>query len=265
MIGAPALAALGALRAGAGLARVYAPEPMLPHVLALTPSATGIALPVDDDGAILASRAAEVLDGAIEACRALLIGPGLGAARSVQALSLRAVQQESIPVIVDADALNALAEVPDLFRDFRARAVLTPHPGEFRRLASALRIGHDPIDPASRPAAADELARRLGCIVVLKGAGTVVSNGLEHWVCARGHPCMATAGSGDVLTGVIGALAAAYAHSPSGPVSLYDAARLGVEAHAIAGEQWAARAGASAGMLASELADAVPAALETLR
>ncbi len=83
-------------------------------------------------------------------------------------MALRSVQQEDVPVIVDADAINALAGVVDLHLDFRARAVLTPHPGEFKRLAASLRIALDPVDPGTRPTAAAELAQRLGCVVVLK-------------------------------------------------------------------------------------------------
>jgi len=265
MIGAPALAARGALRAGAGVARVYAPAPILESVIALCPSATGFALSTDENGDITPTGAAQALDLAADTCRGLVIGPGIGAGDGVRALVLRAVQRDDVPVVIDADGLNALAEIPDLFRDFRARAVLTPHPGEFRRLAQTFRIGLDPADAAQRPEAASALAQRLGCIVVLKGAGTVVSNGLESWVCARGHPCMATAGSGDVLAGMIGALAAAYAHRESAPLRLFDVARLAVEAHALAGERWANTTGASGGMLAAELADAVPTAIESLR
>jgi len=284
MTGAPALAALGALRAGAGLVKLLCPEPALGHVMALAPSATGRAIPVDAAGEMAPHEAAAAIDELLRESTALAVGPGLGTGGGPQALALRAVQQDSIPVVVDADAINCLALVPELSRDFHAAAVLTPHPGEYRRLAEALRLRHDPADDAQRPAAAESLAQRLGCIVVLKGAGSVVSDGHRTWVCPRGHACMATAGTGDVLAGVIAALAAQFvrpadpllaklseraraALGRAGPagLDLFDAARAGVLAHAIAGEQWAARAGASAGMLAAELAELIPASLETLR
>ncbi len=260
MIGAPALAGLGALRAGAGLVRLACPAPIVAEAVAMAPSCTGIALATLPDGSLLEQSALQRLDQLTGECDAMVFGPGLGP--GVEALALRAVQQEGVPIVVDADALNALANVPELNRDFRARAILTPHPGEFARLAKAFRIGESPTDPATRPGGAARLAQKLGCVVVLKGAGTVVSDGQRTWVCQRGHACLATAGTGDVLAGVLGALIAPPAHRG---VALYDLARIGVMAHALAGERWAGGRGVSAGMLASELAGEIPAALETLR
>src|SRR5262249_28502981 len=147
---------------------------------------------------------------------------------------LRAVQQQECPVVVDADALNALAEIPELFRDFHARAILTPHPGEFRRLAAVFKITHDPTRDDSRPAAAESLAQKLGCILVLKGAGTIVSDGHRTWRCPAGHPCLATAGTGDVLSGIVAGLTAQFAPraghpaSSSGSLDLFDTARVAV-------------------------------------
>jgi len=265
MVGAPALAALGALRAGAGLARLAMPADLLPAGLTVCPSATGVGFPQTPDGGLDPEAAPQVLDQLLSGASAVVIGPGLGEGDVERALSLRAVQQDSVPVVVDADAINNLAGLPDLFRDFHAPAVLTPHPGEFRRLGGALRISLDPTDPAQRPLAAAELARRLGCICVLKGAGTVVSDGIRTWTCLRGHSCLATAGTGDVLGGVIAGFIAQYARGATPALSLFDAARVGVEAHAIAGEGWASTHGAQAGLLAQELAEQVPAAVESLR
>jgi len=262
MIGAPALTAAGALRAGCGLVRVLVPAPIVNDVIAMVPSATGIALEVDAHGGVLASRGAEVFDAALMAADAVVIGPGLGRGPGSEALSLRAVQQEDVPVVVDADGLNALVGVPELWRDWRALAVITPHPGEYQRLAAWLGITRDPVDPAQRTFAAEELAQRLGCVVVLKGQASVVSNGLESWVCQRGHPCMATVGSVDVLSGVIGGLMAQYAKQG---FSIFELAKIGVEAHARAGEAWAREHKASAGLLAMELADLMPGILEEMR
>ncbi len=265
MIGAPSLAALGALRAGVGLAKLVVPGPIINTAIAIAPSATGIVLPTDASGEPLAAEAPQVFDEVVASCNALVIGPGLGDSTGAEHLTLRAVQQDSVATVIDADALTCLARIRDLFRDFRARAVLTPHPGEFQRLAAALKITASPTDPAQRPAAAAALAQRLGCIVVLKGSGTVVSSGLETWVCEHGHPCMGTAGTGDVLSGIIASLAAQFSRVGDSPLSLYNVARIAVLAHALAGERWAQRAGASAGMLASELADQLPPVLESLR
>lgn len=280
MIGAPTLAALGALRAGAGLAKLVMPRPIIEAGILIAPGATGTALSTDTHGAIIAHEAAETFDKVLAHSAALVVGPGLGSGEGVQALVLRAIQQDTVPLVLDADGLNALSEIAEFTLDFHARAILTPHPGEFRRLARRLAILADPGNSPSRPAAAQQLAQRLGCVVVLKGAGTVVSDGLRTWTCTRGHPCLATGGTGDVLSGVIAGLCAQFARdglaeiaaargptapTPKPQLGLFDLARLSVQAHAIAGERWAKAHGAQAGLLATELADLVPAALEELR
>jgi ADP-dependent NAD(P)H-hydrate dehydratase len=279
MFGAPALAARAALRAGAGLAKFTVPSPVLDSAVALTPSATARGLPTDDDGRLIAHEAAEVFDTAASDADAIVIGPGFGPSHAGAAsLTIRALAHAECPVVADADALNALAETPDFWLDLRAAAVFTPHPGEFRRLAEPLRLRGDPTDQSDRPALAAAMAQRLGVILVLKGAHTVVSDGLRTWVCERGHPCLATAGTGDVLAGLIGGLAAQFVapgpRSVGGvelprpakkPLDLYDATRLGVQAHAIAGEAWARDHDATGGLLAEELADALPGVLESLR
>ncbi|MCA9288103.1 MAG: NAD(P)H-hydrate dehydratase, partial [Phycisphaerales bacterium] len=203
MIGAPALAALAALRAGAGLARLLVPAPILDAAIAVAPSATGHALAVDADGAIVPHLAAEAFDTHSSNANCLVVGPGLGDGPGPTALALRAVQHADVPVVVDADALNCLAALPDLTPDVRAAAILTPHPGEYRRLADALRIAHDPTDDNSRVPAAEALAQRLGVIVALKGARTVVSDGQQLWSHEGDNPALATGGSGDVLAGII--------------------------------------------------------------
>lgn len=263
MIGGPAMCAVAALRTGAGLAKLLMPEPILPAGLVIAPSATGMALPVDECGAIVAHQAAEVFDRALESCDCVAIGPGLGVSAPAEALTLRAVGQQQCPVVMDADALNNLAAVTDLHRDFRAAAILTPHPGEYARLAKPLGLTASPTDPDRRQDAAEQLAQRLGCIVVLKGAHTIVSDGVQSWASAAADSALATAGTGDVLTGVIAGLVAQFGSGAR--LSLYDLARIGVVAHAAAAAQWRSEHDASAGLLAMELADLIPAALESLR
>ena len=138
------------------------------------------------------------------------------------------------------------------------RVILTPHPGEYRTLAGALGIDTDPVDPDRRADAARDLAGRLGCVVVLKGAGTVVSNGIDTWTNDSGNVALATAGTGDVLTGVIAGLVA------QGGLSLYDCARLGVHLHGLAADRWTARHG-DTGLLASDLLDELPDTIAQLR
>ncbi len=278
MLGAPALTARAALRTGAGLARVLAPRPIVDAILSLCPSATGLCLPVEPDGSLVRHEAASAFDAAAENATVIALGPGLGDAEGVSDLVLRVLAQTETPVVADADALNALASIPDFAPDVRAPLVLTPHPGEFRRLAVPLGIKADPTSDAERGTAAEQLAQRLGCIVVLKGRGTVVSDGHRTWTCEGGHPCLATAGTGDVLTGVIAGLIAQFV--PEGPAAigsitlprpqdrpldLYDASRVGVELHARAAERWAQVHHASAGLLAEELADLIPPEVDSAR
>ena len=275
MVGAPALSAIGALRSGAGLARLVMPEPVLLAALTIAPSATGIVLPVEHSGEVIAHEGSAVLDEAIGECDCLAIGPGFGVSAGTRTLVLRAVQQEHVPVVVDADAINCLADVAELAHDFRAAAVVTPHPGEYRRMAAALALNEDPTgDDAARRRACEEMARRLGAVVVLKGAHTVVSDGHRTWVNLVTCDALATAGTGDVLTGIIAGLIAQFvaikAHpalpdSTEKPLSLYDAARLGVRAHAFAGQRWVDRKGESSGLLAKELAREVSGVLEGMR
>lgn len=277
MVGGPAMTALAALRSGCGLVRLALPEPILDVGLAIAPSATGVALRTDREGMIIGHDAALAIDKLLLECNCLAIGPGLGVAEGPRAAALRAVVQEQVPAVIDADALNNLASIPELQRDFHAHAVLTPHPGEYARLADALGLGTDAVDPAGRPAAAERLAQVLGCVVVLKGAGTVVSDGHRTWVCGSANAALATAGTGDVLTGVVAGLIAQHHRTPivagertitserRGGLSLFDCARVAVEAHARAADAWVERSGASGGLLATDLVEAIPRALESLR
>lgn len=264
MIGAPALAARAALRAGAGLARLALPRPLLAAALVMCPSATGVVIPVDRRGRLVAHEAARVLDEQLPQCACVVVGPGLGTGEAARAVALRMVQQQSVPVVVDADAINELANVPQLHRDLRAAAIVTPHPGEYRRLARALNMRDLPADESGRAQACEALAQRLGCLVVLKGAGTVVSDGQRTWVNRSGTAVLATGGTGDVLAGLIAGLVAQCARVPQAP-DLYDLTRLAVYAHGMAGEQWSREHRASAGLLAHELADLLPHVLEPWR
>lgn len=267
MIGAPALAATGAVRAGCGLVRAVCPGDVLDSVLTLCPFATGVSLPTLGDeggGGIDAAPAAAVFDDATRGADAIVVGPGFGSSDGAGSIVLRAVVQEDAPCVLDADGLNLLCAHAAFWEDLRADLVLTPHPGEARRLMAALSIGGDPAgDEGERIGCCVAIARRLGCVVVLKGAGTVVSDGLRAWVCRAGHPCLGTGGTGDVLAGVIGGLVAqTRAARGSG---LFDAARAGVLAHARAGEAWARAANATGGMTPNDLAGLIPSEVERLR
>lgn len=279
MIGGPALAAIGALRAGAGLVRLICPEPILNAAITICPSATGVAMPVGDDGSLVPHEATRAVDEALNACQCLAIGPALGTGDGARAAALRTATQDVHPVVIDADALNCLSSLPDLRGDFHAPAILTPHPGEFKRLAGALGLGDlDPVTSERRSDAAQSLARSLGCVVVLKGAVTVVADALRVWTDdSAPNSALSTAGTGDVLTGVIAGIVAQHFRpalpagsrtittEARGGVGLYDCARAGVRAHALAARAWADVGNRTGGMLAMELADLIPHAVESMR
>lgn len=279
MIGAPALSARAALRAGCGLAKLVVPSPIADAVLGLCPSATAVPLACGAGGAPIAHLAAETLDAMARDAACVVIGPGMAGDDTTAAIAVRALGHAPCPLVIDAGALAALALVPDLARDVRAAAVLTPHPGEYGRLADALALREDPVDPARRPAAAEALAQRLGCVVALKGARTVVSDGHRTWINDTGGPELATGGTGDVLAGLIAGLVAQFVREEdpiaalrrrvkgggAAGLSLYDAVRVAVRAHGAAGTLWRSRHAASAGLLAQELADLIPEALEPMR
>ncbi len=265
MLGGPVIAARAALRTGCGLAELAVPEPLAPSALVALESATAHALPVDDGGALLPSRCAEILDPVIDRANAVVLGPALGGGFEVEQLVVRLLGRVHCPLVIDADGLNALARLEDFPRDMReAPIILTPHPGEYQRLAEAL--GLEPssaVDDADRGAAADALAQRVGCVVVLKGARTVVSDGVRHWSARAGNASLGTGGSGDALSGVLGSICAQFTRRPH-QMSIFDCARIGVAVHGLAAQAWSKRHG-KAGLLMEDLCDEIPDVLEDLR
>jgi NAD(P)H-hydrate epimerase len=204
MVGAPVLAGSAALRAGAGM--VVCAVPGREAAAAVSGrELVARALPATSDGSLEEGAADEVLKD-LARFRALAIGPGLGREPSAQSAVRRVVAEADVPLVIDADALNAIAVDPSVM-EARAGAglappVLTPHAGEYERLAGRP-VGED------RVVAARELAARLHAIVLLKGPGTVIAapDG-DAIVNTTGGPALATAGTGDVLTGVIASLLA---------------------------------------------------------
>ena len=153
-------------------------------------------------------------------------------------------------IVLDADGLNLLASTGHRRPSGGPPLVLTPHPGEFRRLAEPIGITLNPTDPSQRRSAAIELAMAHHATVVLKGSQTVVTNGQQVFLNQTGNAALATAGSGDVLTGLIAALIAQ-------GLAAFDASVLAVHLHGLAADHWA-RAHGPAGLLARELADHLP-------
>lgn len=251
MIGAPALAATAALRAGAGLAKIATHAAILPFTLVIEPSATGIVL----EGTVSQQLAA--LDEADPDQRAVLaVGPGMGRSDAAEEL-VTALLRGKRAMVLDADGLNALAATGKPRPQPGPPLVMTPHPGEFRRLANPLGITASPTEPTVRVHAARELAQAHRAVVVLKGHQTVVSYRGRDYLNPTGNPALATAGSGDVLTGLIAALIAQ-------GMEPFDAAVLGVHAHGLAADRWAQQHGPS-GLLVRELASLLPDVLNSLR
>ncbi len=225
MSGAAALAGRAALRAGAGLVRVATPKSVLPIVASIEPSFTTIALPEDNLGRISAKAINPILE-AVSENDAVAFGPGVGISGALRSVLEALLEQDQLRLVIDADGLNNLAGIKDWPAGLKAKLVLTPHPGEMKRLWSAL--FREPL-PSDRQQQAIQLAQQTKTVVALKGAGTVVTDGQKVYINKTGNPGMATAGSGDVLTGVITALAGQ-------GLSDFDAAVLGVYIHGLAGD-----------------------------
>jgi len=249
MAGAPQLAGHAAARCGAGMVVCGVPGPDTAARASGSELVTR-ALPATAEGALDAGAADAVLAD-IERFRVVAIGPGLGRDARTQAAVRRLVAECPLPIVVDADGLNALADEPKALHARRAAgfppAILTPHAAEFARLACHA-IGAD------RVAAARDLAARLDAIVLLKGPGTVVATPDGRAVINRtDSPALATAGTGDVLTGTIAALLAQ-------GLSPFDAARLGAYVHGMAGDLAAGDKG-QAGLVASDVIEQLPIAI----
>jgi len=233
MSGAAALAGRAALRSGAGLVRVATPKSVLSIVASIEPSFTTISLPEDSLGRMSAKAIDRILQIVTEN-DAVAFGPGVGTSAAIRSILETLLQQPKLKLIIDADGLNNLASARNWPDGLKAELILTPHPGEMKRLWSGL--FREPL-AAERQQQAVRMAERTGAVIVLKGAGTVVTDGQRVYINKTGNPGMATAGSGDVLTGAITALVGQ-------GLSNFDAAVLGVYIHGLAGDIAAQKVGA---------------------
>ena len=262
--GAALLACRAAGRAGAGLVTLAVPESLQPLFASKVVEATTMALPEDDLEEVDPEPAlAMILDHEHDA---LVIGPGLRPALATADLVrlLLTVPEEPspAPAVLDAEALRSLAAADGWWTDVTRPCVLTPHPGEFARLRAG--AGRDPAadgdllnDDAARVAASTSAAGEWGQVVVLKGARTVIAHPDGTVAVAPfENPAMASGGTGDVLAGAIGALLAQ-------GMEPFDAARLGVYLHGLAGDAVRERIG-DAGLLAGDLPDLLPLARKRL-
>ena len=238
MLGAAVLCSRGALRVGAGLVYLAIAAGCRDCVNLATPEV----IVAQDDRRALAARA-------------VAVGPGLGERRALARKLLAKLQRNEFsgPVVLDADGLNAFAGLTDL-QKLKLNLILTPHPGELARLLSQTSAAVQ----RDREKLAAETARRLKCVVVLKGHRTVVADGRGAvYINNTGNPGMASGGTGDVLTGMIAGLAAQGA-------APFDAAAAGVYLHGLAGDLAASERG-EYGLVASDLIDKIPQAILRLQ
>jgi hydroxyethylthiazole kinase-like uncharacterized protein yjeF len=244
--GAIAMAAMAATRSGVGLVTVLTPERVAPVVASLVPEAMVHGCACNADGSFAANALDPWLSG-MDPFQAVLMGPGMTLAADGATLVARLLDTSVSTVILDADALNALAEEPSLVTGGRDGVVLTPHPGEMARL-----LGCDVSTvQADRYESARRATQQFGGTVVLKGAGTIVSQaGLPLAVNMSGNPGMATGGMGDVLGGLMAGLSAQ-------GLSPFDAARAAVHIHGRAGDA-VARLTSQAGMIATDVVNEIP-------
>ena len=255
--GAALLTWTGAIRAGVGLACLATPESVGTRLLGLVPELTAMLLAEEAPG-LIAPTGWRRLAAEAAAYDALVIGPGLGRQASTLRRTRSFIGEIRRPAVVDADGLTALAESDRWWATVRAPVVLTPHPGEFARLVKLAPGEVLPDDDLLREQAAREAALRWGKVVVLKGAHTVIA-GPEGTLLRSSiaTPSLATAGSGDVLAGAIGAFLAA-------GLDPLDAAGCGVAVHGAAGLLAEDRIG-HAGVVARDIANLLPEAIEQLR
>lgn len=221
MIGAPVLAGTAALRMGAGLVQIAVPRAILSACLSITPELIGLGL----------GKAAgkDQLLAAGEMADAIVIGPGLGRTPETMGRLTRLIRLDK-PMVIDADGLNLLSDQKRWPGYFKAKAVLTPHPGEMSRLAKLMDRSPDmPEDDDSRIDLALAGANAFGQIMVLKGHRTIVTDGRQVYVNETGDSSLSKAGSGDVLSGILGTLLAQ-------GMDRFSAACLAVYLHGRAGE-----------------------------
>ncbi|MCF7972855.1 MAG: NAD(P)H-hydrate dehydratase [Phycisphaerae bacterium] len=246
MGGAAALAGKAALRSGAGLVRVACPQSSTAIVAGFEPAYTTIPLPEDQQGRISERALGRILDS-VRACDGVALGPGLGTSHGLQTIIEALIQAPSLRLVLDADGLNNLSRIGQWHQKVKAQLILTPHPGEMKRVWAS--VFRQPM-PKDRTDQAAQLAQASKSVVVLKGAQTVVTDNRTLYINATGNPGMATGGSGDVLTGIIAALFGQNLN----PV---DAAALGCHIHGLAGDLGAETVGQIA-LTASDIIDSLP-------
>lgn len=238
--GAAALSAMGALRTGAGLVFLGVPESIYAIEAIKLNEPVVFPLP-DEEGKLSEIAIAEIIDR-LSRMDAVLIGCGLGQSQGTMAVLRAVLETAECPVVVDADGINLLAQNISLLRERTAPTILTPHDGEFARLGGIL--------TEDRMTSTREFAKQTGCVLLLKGHRTCISDGEVCYENSTGNPGMAVGGSGDVLAGMIVSLLG------QGIASL-EAAACGAWLHGAAGDLCASQLG-QYGMLPTDMLNVLP-------
>lgn len=251
MAGAAALTAMSALRSGAGLVTVAVPESILPTVAGFDPCYMTIPLAETKSGKLCSKAIGEILTNA-NGSDVVAFGPGLGTSMHLQTITQTLIAQDNLKIVIDADGLNNLAKDSSWVERKKASIIMTPHPGEMQRLFA--NMFRQPL-PDDRAEQARLIAEKTNSTVVLKGAGTIVTDCEKIYINTTGNPGMSTAGSGDVLTGVIAALIGQRMNN-------FDAAVLATYLHGLAGDLATAPKGRYS-LIATDIIDFLPDAFKT--
>ncbi len=248
--GAALLCAEAALRAGAGLVTLGIPKSINTALIRVKPrEIITLPLPETKEGT-LSLAAFTKLRTLLSSIDVLIIGPGLGRNRSTDALVKKIIRKIKLAKVVDADALNAISNCQDILKLHRGQLILTPHEGEMSRLFN---ISLSSVKN-NRKLVAKKYAKHYNSIIILKGHNSIVTDGLKRcYINRSGNPGMATAGSGDVLSGITGAFLAQGLNS-------FEAAKYATYIHGLAGDL-AARDKTQIGLIASDIIDRIPDAL----
>lgn len=238
--GAAALAAMGALRSGAGLVYLGVPESI--YAIEAVKLTEPVVFPLPDQCGMLSADALAQLSDMLPRMDAVLIGPGLGISEGTAQIVQYILKEAKCPVVLDADGISIAASHKDILRERTSATVLTPHAGEFSRLTGTI--------PTDRVSNAKDAARDMNVIMVLKGHETVITDGKCCYINNTGNPGMAVGGSGDVLAGVIVSLLGQ-------GVDPLQSAACGVWLHGAAGDICAESIG-QYGMLPGDMLNVLP-------
>lgn len=238
--GAAALAAMGALRSGAGLVYLAVPESI--YAIEAVKLTEPVVLPMPDQDGKLSADAMDVVQRMLSSMDAVLIGPGLGQSEGALAVLAGVLGEFCGPVVVDADGINLLAGHMDIVRERRYPTILTPHDGEFARIC--------PDTYGETTEMSVKFARENGCVLLRKGHGTLITDGESVFRNPTGNPGMAVGGSGDVLSGIIVSLLGQ-------GIDPVQAAACGAWLHGAAGDRCAQSLG-QYGMLPTDMLEVLP-------